>query len=120
MADPELITLETVLALATRLSALDKLKLVEHLLVELEPVVARKGLREQQSSQQAPKGKPFTEAEVEAIARKLGRANQARRPKRIIQLEGLWKGIPFDINGDEIRQARQESSEALTRRANRY
>jgi hypothetical protein len=83
-------------------------------------MVARKGPREERSSQQAPKGKAFTEAEVEAIERKLGRATEARRPKRVIQLEGLWKGIPFDISGDEIRQARQELSDVQTRRAERY
>jgi len=42
MARRETIRLEAVLALATQLSAVDKLKLVEHLLVELEPIVERK------------------------------------------------------------------------------
>jgi hypothetical protein len=42
MAKLEPITLETVLAMAKRLSAVEKLKLVEHLLVALEPIIARK------------------------------------------------------------------------------
>jgi hypothetical protein len=116
MAGRETIRLEAVLALATQLSAVDKLKLVEHLLVELEPVVERKGPRERRSSQHAPKGKAFTGAKVGEIERKLGRANEARRPKRVIQLEGLWKNVPFDISIDEIRQVRRELSEALKRR----
>jgi hypothetical protein len=120
MASRETIRLEAVLALATQLSAVDKLKLVEHLLVELEPIVERKGPRERRSSQHAPKGKAFTEAEVEEIERKLGRANEARRAKRVIQLEGLWKDVPFDVSADEIRQARRELSERLKRRAERH
>jgi hypothetical protein len=116
MARRETISLEAVLALATQLSAVDKLKLVEHLLVELEPIVERKAHRERRPSQHAPKGKAFTEAEVGEIERKLGRAKEARRPKRVIQLEGLWKDVPFDISTDEIRQARRELSGALKRR----
>jgi hypothetical protein len=120
MAKRETVGLEAVLALAKQLSAVDKLKLVEHVLVELEPIVERKGPREGRSSQHALKGKAFTEAEVEEIERKLGRANEARRPKRVLQLEGLWKDVPFDVGTSEIRQARRELSEGLTCRAERH
>jgi hypothetical protein len=117
MARHETIRLEAVLALATQLSAVDKLKLVEYLLVELEPIVERKGPREWWPSQHAPKRKAFTRAEVGEIEHKLGRAKEVRRPKRVIQLEGLWKDVPFDISTDEIPQIRRELSEALKRRA---
>ena len=117
MARHETIRLEAVLALATQLSAVDKLKLVEYLLVELEPIVERKGPRERWPSQHAPKRKAFTRAEVGEIEHKLGRAREAQRPKRVIQLEGLWKDVPFDISTDEIPQVRRELSEALKRRA---
>jgi hypothetical protein len=120
MARRETIRLEAVLASATRLSAMDKLKLVEHLLVELEPIIEWKGPRERRSSRHAPKGKAFTEAKVEEIERRLGRANETRRPKRAIQLEGLWKDVPFDISTDEIRRARRELSEGPKRRAERH
>jgi hypothetical protein len=120
MARRETIRLEAVLALATQLSAVDKLKLVEHLLVELEPIVERKGPRERRSSQHTPKEKSYTEAAIEEIEHKLGRANEARRPKRVLQLEGLWKDVPFDISTDEIRQARRELSEGLKRRGERH
>jgi hypothetical protein len=120
MARRETISLEAVLALATQLCAVGKLKLVEHLLVELEPVVDRKGHRERRPSQHAPKGKAFTGAEVGQIERKLGRANEGRQPKRVVQLEGLWKDVPLDVSTDEIRQARRGLSEALKRRAEKF
>jgi len=120
MSRRETIRLETVLALATQLSAVDKLKLVEHLLVELERIVERKGPRERRLLQHAPRGKAFTGAEIGEIERKLGRANEARRPKRVIQLGGLWKDVPFDISTDEIRQVRRELSEALKRRGEKF
>jgi hypothetical protein len=120
MAKHETAGLEAVLALAKRLSAEDKLKLVEHVLIELEPIVERKGPRERRSSQRTPKGQAFTEAEVEEIERKLGRANEAGRSKRVIRLEGLWKDVPLDVSTDEIRQARRELSEALKCRAEKF
>ena len=48
MAKSGPITLETVLALAKRLSAAEKLKLVQHLLGELEPIVERKVPKERE------------------------------------------------------------------------
>jgi hypothetical protein len=120
MAKPGPITLETVLALAKRLSAAEKLKLVEHLLVELEPIVDRKVPKKRRSPSGMPEGQSLTEEEVEEIKRKLWGNHGERRPKRVIHLKGLWKEVPFDISTDEIRQARQELSEALKRRAERH
>jgi hypothetical protein len=119
MAMREIIRLEAVLALAKQLSALNKLKLVEHLLVELEPIIKRKEPRERRSSQHAPKGKVHRGAEVEEIERKLWGTDEVRRPKRVVRLEGLWKDVPFDVGTSEIRQARRELSEGLTCRAER-
>jgi hypothetical protein len=95
MARREIIRLEAVLALAKQLSAVDKLKLVEHVLVELEPMVEQKGPREPRSSQHTPKDEVHTDAEVEEIERKLWGTDEAQRPKRVIQLEGLWKRHPL-------------------------
>jgi hypothetical protein len=117
MAKPETITLETVLALAKRLNTAEKLKLVEHLLVELGPIVERKAPKKRRSSSGMSEGQSLTEEKVEEIKRKLWGKHGERRPKRVIQLEGLWKDIPFDITTDEIPQARRELSEALKRRA---
>jgi len=120
MAKPEPITLETLLALAKRLSAAEKLKLIEHLLVDLEPIVERKAPKKRKSPSGVPERQSLTEDEVEEIERKLWGESRERRPKRVVQLEGLWKDIPFDISADEIRQARRELSEALKRRAERH
>ncbi|MGH8069735.1 MAG: hypothetical protein ACRERE_31730 [Candidatus Entotheonellia bacterium] len=120
MAKRETAGMETVLALAKRLSALDKLKLVEHLLVELEPIVERKAPKERRSSQRTPKGQTFADAKVKEMERKISGADEERRPTRVIQLEGLWKGVPLDVSTDEIRQVRRELSEALKRRAEKF
>jgi hypothetical protein len=119
MAKPEPMTLEAVLALAKRLSAAEKLKLVEHLLVELEPIVERNVPKKRRSPPGMSEGRSLTEEEVEEIKRKLWGKHGERRPKRVIQLEGLWKDVPFDISTDEIRQARRELFEGLKRRAER-
>jgi hypothetical protein len=36
-----------------------------------------------------------------------------------VQLESLWKDIPFDVSIEDIRQVRRELSEALQRRIER-
>jgi hypothetical protein len=117
MAKPEPITLETVFALAKRLSAADKLKLMAHLLVELEPIVEKKKPKKRRSPLGTSEELSLPEEEDGEIKRKLWGKHGERPPKRVIQLEGLWKDIPFDITTDVIRQARRELSEALKRRA---
>jgi hypothetical protein len=119
MAKLEPITLETVLAMAKRLSAVEKLKLVEHLLVALEPIIERKESKKRISSSGASGEQLLTGEESEEIKRKLWGTNRAQWPKRVIQLEGLWKDVPFDVSTDEIRQARRELSEELKRRVER-
>jgi hypothetical protein len=120
MAKSGPITLETVLALAKRLSTTEKLKKVEHLLVELEPIVDRKAPKKRRSPTGMSDGQSLTEKEVEEIKRKLWGTHGGRRPTHVIQLEGLWKDVTFDISTDEIRQARQELSEALKHRAEKH
>jgi len=118
MTEP--ITLGKVLALAKQPNAVEKLKLVEHLLVELEPIVERKEPKKQKSSSGTSEVQSLTEEEVEEIKQKLWGPNGERRPKRVMQLEGLWKDVPFDVNTDEIRQARRELSEGLKRRTEKF
>ena len=120
MAKPEAMTLETVLALAKQLNAAEKLKLVEHLLVELKLIVAREAPRQRRSPLGVSEVQSPTEEEAEEIKRKLWGKHGARRPTRVIPLEGLWKDVPFDISTDEIRQTRRELYELLKRRAERH
>jgi len=120
MAKPEPIALETVLALAKRLSAVEKLKLVEHLLVELEPIVEGKAPKKRKAPSGTSREQSLREEQVEEIKQKLWGKHGERQPKRVIQLEGLWKDLPFDLSADEIRQARRELSDALKRRAERH
>ena len=64
--------------------------------------------------------KPIEEEEVEESKQKLWGKHGERRPRCAVQLEGLWKDIPFDVSTDEIQQARRELSEALKFRAERH
>jgi hypothetical protein len=105
MAKSGPITLEAVLALAKRLSAAEKLKLIQQLLVELEPIVDRKAPKKRRSPTGMSDGQSLTEKDVEEIKRKLWGTHGERRPTHVIQLEGLWKDVPFDVSTDEIRQA---------------
>jgi hypothetical protein len=120
MGKLEPITMEAVLALAMRLSAAEKLKLVERLLEELEPIVERRQANKRGSTSSKSEGRSLMEEESEEIKRKLWGVSGERRPTRVVQLEGLWKDVPFDVSADEIRQARRELSEALERRAERH
>ena len=107
MAKSGPIMLEAVLALAKRLSAAEKLKLIQQLLVELEPIADRKAPKKRRSRTGMSDGQSLTEKEVEEIKRKLWGTHGERRPTHVIQLEGLWKDVLFDISIDEIRQARR-------------
>jgi hypothetical protein len=81
--------LETVLALAKRLRAAEKLKLIEHLLVELEPIVEGKTPKKRRSPSGLSEVPSLTEEEAEEIKRKLWGKRGERRPTRVIQLAGL-------------------------------
>ena len=61
-------------------------------------------------------GQSFTAEEIEAIDRKLWGKAGVERSRRVVQLGGLWKDIPFDVSTEDIRQVRQEVSDALQRR----
>jgi hypothetical protein len=113
------ITLDTVLGLAKQLSAVERLKLVEHVLVELEPFVAGKEAKKRKALRGTLEGYSLTEDEIEEVERKLWGKTGVEQPKRVVQFEGLWEDIPLDISTEDIRQVRQELSEALKRRAER-
>jgi hypothetical protein len=117
MEKHEAVTLETVLGLLQKLSAFERLKLVEHVLVELEPIVAEKESKKLRSLRGVPKGHPLTAEETREIERKLWEKADVERPRRVVQLGGLWKDMPFDVSSDDIRQVRRELSETLQRRA---
>jgi len=112
------VTLATVLGLAQKLSAIERLRLVEHVLVELEPIVTGKG-RKPRSSRRTPREHPWTEQEMREIEWKLWGKVDVEVPRRVVQLGGLWKDVPFDVGAKDIRQVRQELSEALERRSER-
>ena len=87
MAKPEPITLETGLALTKRLSAADKLKLVTHLLEELEAIVERKGANKRRSSSSTSEGRSLTEEEnslspgMAAHPHRFGKSGESFGPK---------------------------------------
>ena len=113
------ITLETVLELAKKLSAVERLKLAEHVLVELEPIVAGQEPTQRRSLRSTPKGHTRTAEESREIDRKLWGKAGREQPQRIVQLEGLWENVPFDVSTKDVRQVRGELSDALQRRAER-
>jgi hypothetical protein len=60
-------------------------------------------------------GQSFTAEEIAAIEQKLWEKAGVGQSRRVVHLEGLWQDIPFDISTEDIRQMRQEVSEALQR-----
>ncbi|MBI4331097.1 MAG: hypothetical protein HY673_07450 [Chloroflexi bacterium] len=116
MENHEMITLETVLGLAKRLNAAEKLKLIEYVLRELEPIIEAQKPGEQKLLRNSSKGQTFADEEVEGAGQKLWGAVEEGLPKRVVQLGGLWKDIQFDVSNENIRKARRELSEAIRRR----
>ena len=92
---------------------------MEHVLVELEPLVAGKEAKKRKALRGTLEGYSLTEDEIEEVERKLWGKTGVEQPKRVVQFEGLWEDIPLDISTEDIRQVRQELSEALKRRAER-
>ena len=84
MARHEIVRLEAVLALATQLSAVDKLKLVEHLLLELEAIVERQEPKKREPLSGTSEGESVTEDGDEEIKRKLWGTNVGRRSRRVV------------------------------------
>jgi hypothetical protein len=89
MVKPDPITLETVLALAKRLSAAEKLKLVEHLLVELKLIVEREAPKKRGSPLDMSEVQSPTEEEAEEIKRKLWENMESDGPC----MSSRWKGF---------------------------
>src|SRR5262249_50690134 len=118
MGEPEAVTLATILGLVQKLSAIERLRLVEHVLVELEPIVTGQE-KKRRSLQNTAREHPLTEEEIRGIEWKLWGKVDMELPRQVLQLRGLWKDVPFDVSAEDIRQARQELSEALKRRAER-
>lgn len=119
MERDERVSLEAALQVAKKLSAIEKLKLVKHLLVELEPLIERREPKRRGSREDPLQGKTITEEGIEEIKRKLWGTPGAERPTRIVQLGGLWKDVPFDVSTKDIRQVRRELSEGMKRRVER-
>jgi len=65
------VTLEEVLGLVRQLSTADKLKVAEHVLVDLEPIVEGRASGVQRSLRGVLKGHTFTEEEIAAARREL-------------------------------------------------
>jgi hypothetical protein len=116
----EAVALKTVLELVQKLSAIDRLKLVEHVLAELEPVVAVQELEKSRSLGSTPKSHSLTEEEIADVERKLWGKTGMERHRGVVQLGGIWKNLPLEVGPEDIRQVRQELSEAMKRRAKRH
>ena len=119
MARHDTVNLETVLGLAERLSAVEKLKLVERVLVDLEPVVQAQAPKQRKPLRRAGKKQALTQDEekIKEIKRKLWGPNEQKWPTRVVKLGGLWKDTPLNLMDEDFRQASHELSEALKRRA---
>jgi hypothetical protein len=64
-------------------------------------------------------GQSFTAEEIAAIEQKLWGKAGVEQSRRVVRLEGLWQDTPFDVSTEDIRQVRQELSEALKHRTER-
>lgn len=111
--------LGTILGLTEKLSAVEKLKLVERVLVDLEPVVQAQTPERRKPPRRTGKKQALTQDEekIKEIKRKLWGPDEQKWPTRVVKLGGLWKDTPLNMSDEEIRQVRRELSEALKRRA---
>jgi hypothetical protein len=117
MASHEPISLATILGLAEKLSAAEKLKLVERVLVDLEPIVRAQEPEKQKPLRRKSKEQSLTDEQIKEIERKIWGPAGKDPSRRIVQLRGLWKDAPLNLTDKEFRQIRHELSEALKRRA---
>ena len=117
MESHETISLEIVLDLAEKLSAAEKLKLVERVLVDLEPIVQAQEPKKRKLLRHTGKKRTLTEEKIKEIKRKLWGADERAWPTQIVRLEGLWKDTPLNLTDEDFRQASHELSETLKRRA---
>jgi hypothetical protein len=113
----EAVDLETVLGLAEKLSPVEKLKLVERVLVDLEPVVRARDPEKEKSLRRKGKDQSLADGQIKEIERKIWGPAGKDPSRRIVRLRGLWKDAPLNLTDKEFRQIRHELSEALKRRA---
>lgn len=115
----EAVNLEIVLGLAEKLNAVEKLKLVERVLVDLEPVVRAQEPEKRKPLRRKGKKQALTQDEekIKEIKRKLWGPDEQKWPTRVVRLGGLWKDTPLNLTDEDFRQASHELSEALKRRA---
>ena len=117
MARHETVNLETVIGLAEKLSAVEKLKLVERIVIDLEPVVRAQEPEKRKPLRRKGKKQSLTDEQIKEIERKIWGPAGKDPSRRIVQLRGLWKDAPLNLTDKEFRQIRHELSEALKRRA---
>lgn len=113
----EAVTLETVVGLAEKLSASEKLKLVERVLGNLEPIIQAQEPTKRKPPRRMGKTQSLTDEQVKEIKRKLWGVDEQKWPTRVVKLRGLWKDTPLNLTDEDFRQASHELSEALKRRA---
>jgi hypothetical protein len=113
------VTLEAIIGLAKKLSAAEKLKLVERVLVDLEPIVRVQEPKKRKPPRRTGKTQSLTDEQIKEIKRKLWGADEQKWPKQIVRLEGFWKDTPSNLTDEDFRQTSHELSEALKRRAER-
>jgi len=113
----ETVTLETVVGLAGKLSAPEKLKLVERVLVDLEPIVQAQESKKRKPPRRKGGEQNLTDEQEKEIKRKIWGTDEKKWPTRVVKLKGLWKDMPLNLTDEDFRQASHELSEALKRRA---
>lgn len=113
------VTLETVVGLAEKLSATEKLKLVARVLVDLEPLVRAQEPKKRKPPRRTGEAQSLTEEQIKEIKRKLWGMDERKWPTKVTRLEGLWQETPSNLTDEDFRQVSHELSEALKRRAER-
>jgi hypothetical protein len=111
------VTLEAIIGLAEKLSAAEKLKLVERVLVDLEPIVRAQESKKRKPPRHTSKRQGLTDEQIEEVERKIWGPSGMDPSRHVVQIRGLWKDAPLNLTDAEFRQIRHELSEALKRRA---
>lgn len=113
------VTLETVIGLAEKLSAAEKLKLVARVLVDLEPLVRAQEPKKRKPPRRTGETQSLTDEKIKEIERKIWGPAEKDPSRRVVRLQGLWKETPSNLTDEDSRQVSHELSEALKRRAER-
>ncbi len=87
MARHETVNLETVIGLAEKLSAVEKLKLVERIVVDLEPIVRAREPEKQKPLRRKGKPQPLTEEQIKEVKRKLWGEDERAWSTQIVRLK---------------------------------